>query len=317
LYPKNSHPDWLGILRPGQYGTEDWHGDWNARVLFMAKDAGSSRIFRSLAQGGRGWPWVTDPSRPTNRNLRPLLDMVPGGKLYASFLGPLLRNDDRESGDLPSTPAIKAFVDDLFRWTVDNMQNVQVVAVLGREAWVAVTRSAGCPEGFAQWKRRHTSGLPLDVAVSGKQLSLFALNHPARIPATALMAQAGWRRILSELDVTLRPAMTSPANARVSRKTPSGVTAESQEDVHWTDLHARRAPRQRPVNIRAAILDILSRAGASGSTADSFAALPWRDGFRYDKLRVAMALLAGETGLLIQHQGQLADGTPARYRLRD
>jgi hypothetical protein len=187
------------------YGTEDWHGDWSARVLFMAKDAGSSRIFKPLAKGGRGWNWVTNHARPTNRNLRPLIDSLPGEKLYGSFLGPLLRNDDRESGDLVIDESIRAFVQELFQWTVSQMPNLDTVAVLGKDAWRELTLAIRSPEESNRWQVRHLSGKPLLVNIAGRSIHLVALNHPARIVGPKLMEQPGWRWISQRLNGGVAP----------------------------------------------------------------------------------------------------------------
>jgi hypothetical protein len=185
IYPDETHI----------YGTEDWHGDWSARVLFMAKDAGSSRIFKPVTKGGRGWKWITNHSRPTNRNLRPLIDSLPGGKLYGSFLGPLLRNDDQESGELVIDESIRAFVQDLFQWTVSQMPHLETVAVLGKDAWRELMLAIDLPEESSRWKVRHLSGKPLLANIAGRTIHLVALNHPARIVGPKLMQQPGWRWI--------------------------------------------------------------------------------------------------------------------------
>ncbi len=186
------------------YGTEDWHGDWGADILFMAKDAGSSRIFLPESSGGRGWPWITNHRRPTNRNLRPLLDQLRGGKLYGSFLGPLLRNDNRESGSLVMDDRVRAFVKELFLWTVSEMTRpgsgrLRTVAVLGIDAWRELLLAIGQGDEAKRWKQRHLSGEPLEVLIAGHALSFVALNHTAArgMSATDFQGQSGWRWILN------------------------------------------------------------------------------------------------------------------------
>ena len=178
------------------YGTEDLYGDWNAEVLLMAKDAGSSRNFLPPSTGGLGWAWVHNPARPTNRNLVPLAEQLPCGKLYASFLGPLLRNDGQESGDLVIDASIRQFIQRLFIWTVENMPRLKTVAVLGQEGWRELNDALGMPHEARAWKRRHLSGEPLRVELGGRGVYLVALNHPARISASVLMQQPGWKWIL-------------------------------------------------------------------------------------------------------------------------
>lgn len=179
------------------YGTEDLYGDWSSPLLIMAKDAGSSGNFLPASKGGKGWAWVHNPARPTNRNLKPLADSLPIPKLYASFLGPLLRNDDRESGDLYLDESIRSFVRRLFYWTVAQMDAVETVAVLGKESWTELMLAIGRTRESAAWKSFHLRGNPLVVSIDGKSLEFVALNHPARITADVLARQPGWRHIVT------------------------------------------------------------------------------------------------------------------------
>jgi hypothetical protein len=179
------------------YGTQEMYGDWDAELLLMAKDAGSSRIFLPRSVGGRGWRWTHDPSRPTNRNLEGIARDLGCPLFYASFLGPLLRNDDQESGPLTITAETRVFIERLFVWTVRRMSKLKTVAVLGNDAWRELAVAAGVGTEASRWKERHLSGQPLSIELAGKKISLFALNHPARIPAATLRQQPGWKRIVS------------------------------------------------------------------------------------------------------------------------
>jgi hypothetical protein len=179
------------------YGTQEMYGDWDAELLLMAKDAGSSRIFLPQTEGGRGWRWTHDPSRPTNRNLEGIARDLGCPLFYASFLGPLLRNDDQESGPLTITAETRVFIERLFGWTVRRMSKLKTVAVLGNDAWRELAVAAGVGTEASRWKERHLSGQPLSIELAGKKISLFALNHPSRIPAATLRQQPGWKRIVS------------------------------------------------------------------------------------------------------------------------
>jgi hypothetical protein len=178
------------------YGTEDLYGDWHADVLLMAKDAGSSRNFLPESRGGLGWSWVHNPSRPTNRNLIPLVEQLPCGKLYASFLACLLRNDAQESGNLVMDARIRDFVKRTFLWTVEQMPRLRSVAVLGADAWREIMLAAGNSDEARLWKARHTSGQPVSICFGARTIEFFALNHPARITPDRLMRQAGWKQLL-------------------------------------------------------------------------------------------------------------------------
>lgn len=299
------------------YGTEDWHGDWNARVLFLAKDAGSSRIFRPISSGGRGWAWITNPARPTNRNLAPLLNSLPNGKLYASFLGPLLRNDDQESGNLPMTSSVARFATDLFLWTASEMTNMDTVAVLGREAWLVVTRAVGHAETFADWKRRHSSGEPLQVSIAGKTRSLVSLYHPARISSERLLVQPGWSWIMNQHErISAVSPKAADQQARSVLSMSSEIAQESDQPAKgtWRNLSPAKTKQQKPVGIRAEMLRILRNADSMGVPSRAFQYLEWQtDGFREDKLRKAMQILSGEAACEIQVSN---DAPPTRWRLK-
>lgn len=193
IYPDETH----------LYGTEDLYGDWGGEVLLLAKDAGASSNFLPASRGGSGWAWVHNPARRTNRNLVPLAEQLPCGKLYASILACLLRNDDQESGPIFLDDRVRAFVKRVLLWTLEQMPRVRSVAVLGGDSWRESMRALDLRQEGREWKARHLSGEPVEVRVAGKRIEFFALNHPARITADRLMQQPGWRRLARKHGATM------------------------------------------------------------------------------------------------------------------
>jgi len=94
--------------------------------------------------------------------------------------------------------AIRGFVKSLFLWTIAGMPRVRTVAVLGKEAWRELTTAIEQQSEIGNWKARHESGLPLITSVGSKTIAFVALNHPARISASELAKQPGWRWVVKE-----------------------------------------------------------------------------------------------------------------------
>lgn len=116
--------------RPALFGTESMYGRWSdARVLILARDAGTKWNFIPRPQG-RGFPWVHDETRPTNRNLRPYADSMKCPKLYGSAMSCLVLNAPKPSDGRKATERVKLrpllddrcrqFVSKVLRWTLDH-----------------------------------------------------------------------------------------------------------------------------------------------------------------------------------------------------
>lgn len=134
------------------FGSETLWGDWNGRVLVLAKDWGPSRLLRARIDAGEPQPWRHEPRMLTNRRLVRLgalagiyaaeegLDGVgvqrerECGALYGSALANLLREDGRVSGALPNRGAALEYGVEVLRFVRAHMPALEVVMCLGGEA---------------------------------------------------------------------------------------------------------------------------------------------------------------------------------------
>lgn len=164
------------------YGTESLYGDWNGRLLVLAKDFAPRTVVESrMALDARpyraGCPCKDRELRMgqrTNLRLVRFARRIEAGILYGSVLGGLLRNDGETSGALPAPSAIEPYAQKLVRFTIAQMPSVEVVACLGVEAWLATL--AGLNVERTERKRVPADRQPLLVG----GLALFAMRHPSR-----------------------------------------------------------------------------------------------------------------------------------------
>ncbi len=171
------------------FGTESLYGDWDGRVLLLAKDFGPSKILHQRVASGDTRPYRHEPSMRTNRRLQLLVGpVVEQGLLYGSALGNLLRDDDMVSGTLPNREAALDYGRNVLRFTIERMPNLHWIVCLGAEAWDCACRAR---ELAGDWEAHRTSGEPLG--------SLVAAYHPAaRIPRE-LMARP-WRALTAMVE---------------------------------------------------------------------------------------------------------------------
>ena len=155
------------------FGTESLYGDWNGRVLLLAKDFGPSEILHHRIASGDTRPYRHEPGMRTNRQLQRLAEpFLEQGLLYGSALGNLLRDDDTVSGALPNREAALAYGTRVFRFTIQCMPNLRWIVCMGAEAWEC---ACGARELVGDWEEHRRSGEPLGP--------LIATYHPAaRIP---------------------------------------------------------------------------------------------------------------------------------------
>jgi len=135
-------PDWVTQFRlPGYvniyelvpqetrlFGTESLYGDWNARVLLLAKDFACSNLLHQRIAARDLRPYRHEPTLRTNRALRRLADPLctaPDaehcGLLYGSALASLCRDDGNMSGALPNRAAAIEFGSRALEFTLENM----------------------------------------------------------------------------------------------------------------------------------------------------------------------------------------------------
>lgn len=167
------------------YGTESLYGDWNGRLLLLAKDFACSSLVQERIDHGCADPYRHAQHLRTNKllikhaaGLTRSTDPVSCGILYGSALASLLRDDSEMSGNLPNKAEAMDFGVRALRFTLQNMPNLQVIGCLGQEAWQCVCRCLDFPH--SNWKEaRDTEGLRQHGS-----LTLIPGFHPAARTAT-------------------------------------------------------------------------------------------------------------------------------------
>lgn len=169
------------------YGTETLFGDWDGTTLLLAKDGcptpdlreakvrgATSRRHAERARGDKGG-WRT------NESLARSVAGLPGGKLYGSATANLLYDDRRWSRSLPGfrDGTLFEYFVRVLAWVVEQMPNLQRVACLGQEAWFLANVTMGRPELARQFAAHRDGGAPSRGSVGGKEITAFALYHPA------------------------------------------------------------------------------------------------------------------------------------------
>jgi len=220
--PRPDLPDWIRNYKPPAgwtnahseldpsecrlYGTETLFGDWDARVLILAKDWGPTPWLRTLiARGDPGWRHA-ERSRgdqagyKTNEFLVRAAPMLPGGKLYGSATANLLYDDPGWSRGLPGfwSGPLHDHLSQVLRWVLTTMPRVEVVACIGAESWYLTTRVLGHKHASRRFKDHRLDPQPLICKCEGKQIAAFAVKHPAR--GSNEEKWIGWRAIASYME---------------------------------------------------------------------------------------------------------------------
>jgi hypothetical protein len=193
------------------YGTETLFGDWNSRVLLLAKDWGPTDALKSgIDDPAESNPWrhaqreVGDKGGVrTNEMLSRCAFAIPGGKLYGSATANMLYDDPGWSRSLPGFEygPLHDFLKRVLSWVLESMPRVQYVACLGNEAWFLTCSTIGArssANGFAQ--HRDSFG-PVSGAVGKKKISAFALYHPAARVSNE-SKEKGWQRLAASLSIS-------------------------------------------------------------------------------------------------------------------
>jgi len=341
--PRPKVPDWIKTHIPPRgwtnvftlvpsnehlYGTETLFGDWDGQTLLLAKDGAPTGVIRELRDKGEKRPWRhaqrelgDSGGYKTNENLAAAAATLPGGKLYGSATANLLCDDPRWSRSLPGfrTGPLHEYLKRVLEWVLESMPNVERIACLGQEAWFLTSIVLGRADLSSKFTRARNSCEPLIGNCRGKQLSVFALFHPAaRVPDNA--KRACWSAMMGAVPpAAIRSGVPvrQKSERQVGMTEPNAVSQDAAGSFPWTDISpSPKAERKSPVGIRKEMLAILNKAGHEGVLSQGFAHLGWRDGFRKDKLRVAMRLLANETGLTLQYNCEHASKDPFRYRIK-
>lgn len=129
---------------PGEtrlYGTESLYGDWNGRVLLLAKDFAPSKVLWTRLAKGDARPYRHEPGLRTNVRLERMAGRLRSGGeaetcglLYGSALANLLRDDETWSGTLPNRRAAMAYGVEVLRFTRASMPNLDTIVCMGGAA---------------------------------------------------------------------------------------------------------------------------------------------------------------------------------------
>ncbi len=181
-------------LCPGEtrlFGTEDLFGDWNGRVLLLAKDFACSRLIRERLEAGDPRPYRHEPTLVTNRRLCKFVEPLRTGAapdtcglLYGSALASLCRDDDKMSGTLPNRAEAMRFGERALAFTIGHMPNLEAIVCMGDEAWMC---ASGVLKVRSAWaKTRDAVGV-----VQAGNIRMIAAYHPAARISKARM-QRPW-----------------------------------------------------------------------------------------------------------------------------
>jgi len=176
------------------YGTESLYGDWNARILLLAKDFAPSRILRDRITAAHPRPYSHEPTLKTNVRLQQLTghlalspDPTACGLLYGSALASLCRDDGRMSGTLPSRTAALAFGARVLTFALNHLPCLRAIVCMGEEAWLVTAATLGIN---ADWRDSRESCAIVRV----NRISIIAAYHPAARVAHA-ESQRAWEQV--------------------------------------------------------------------------------------------------------------------------
>ena|SRR2546428_4948874 len=204
-----SIPDWIRDFRcqgwtnvfdrlPAEnhlYGTETLFGNWNGRVLLLAKDWGPTCWLDDGIRAGEHRPWCHNPEMVTNKKLFRFAQMIPGEKLYGSATANMLL-------DIPgSSRKLRGFYDDplqtflrrVLEWVLESMPQVKWVACLGEEAWFLSCMTLQNSIAANQFKEHRDRQRPINGTVGEKHIRAFPLYHPAALGNAINEMETGWR----------------------------------------------------------------------------------------------------------------------------
>lgn len=182
------------------YGTETLFGDWGGQTLLLAKDGAPTPVIRSLLAKGDPRPWRHAQRQlgdcggwRTNERLSRLAETVPGGKLYGSATANLLYDDPRWSRALPGfySGPLHEYLRRVLQWVLESMPAVERVACLGAEAWFLTCTTLNQALAARRFSEYRAARKPVLGKVRGREISTFALYHPAARVSDDTMGQ-GW-----------------------------------------------------------------------------------------------------------------------------
>jgi len=326
-------PGWTNVfaLVPSNnrlYGTETLFGDWGGQTLLLAKDGAPTPVIRALRDKGESQPWRHADRKlgdaggwRTNESLADAAAAISGGKLYGSATANLLLDDPRWSRKLPGvcTPGpLRDYLKRVLTWVLESMPYVSRIACLGEEAWSLTSEVLGRPDLSKDFSRYRGSHEPMTGTCAGKQLSAFALFHPAARVSNEAKRECWTAMLESSVPAVIhnRPSAQRTSEEEAVMPESESPSSKTAGQFVWYDTSPRTdAKHSSPVGIRKEMLAALRKAGEAGVLTQGFTHLSWQDGFRKDKLSTAIQLLADETGIAMQYQARQA-GTSGAFRWR-
>ena len=186
------------------YATETVHGDWDAQVLLLAKDAAPTGaiVERAKAEGCAAWRHSQRcrgdrGGCQTNERLGTLAQGLPGTQLYGSALANLLYDDPRWSRALPGfySGRLHAYLADVLRWVIDNMPNLRAIACLGEHAWFLTATVLGQAAAAREAARYRDAEQTISGSLGGRGILATSHFHPAR--GSRAQWKLGWPGLAS------------------------------------------------------------------------------------------------------------------------
>ena len=170
------------------YGTESLFGNWNGRVLLLAKDGAPACAIKKLNIEGASWQDVwRHASRErgdqkgvrTNERLEIFAKRFEGDALYGSAAAHMLRDDDTWSRALPDMHSgpLHEHLKDVLSWVVGHMPNLQLIVCLGGDAWRLCYSTFGIQERLS-YKEARDSGILASFERDGEEIRVAAMFHP-------------------------------------------------------------------------------------------------------------------------------------------
>lgn len=201
-----SCPGWTNVfqlVRKNEYlyGTETLFGDWDSRVLLLAKDACPTSAIQEACDKGEARPWRHAQRKLGDRagwrsdeRLSDLAASIPGGKLYGSATANMLYDDPRRSRALPGfyDGPLYVHLQRVLSWVLESMPQIDWIARLGAEAWFLTCKAMGNTLAASKFQEYRNARRPIGGVIGKKTIRAFPLYHPAARVSNALM-ESGWR----------------------------------------------------------------------------------------------------------------------------
>jgi predicted secreted protein len=184
------------------YATETLYGDWDGKVLLLAKDAAPAHVIRNLcaAEGNSGWRHAQrdlgdEKGWRTNERLSMLVAQnLPGIRsLYGSAAAHMMSDNPSWSRALPALHhgPLQTHLMQTLRWVLDEMRNCSAIACLGGDAWRMACNAFGAGKEAKSYTRFRDSETVLEIQHHDRSIGLTCHYHPSARVSNA-NRQRGW-----------------------------------------------------------------------------------------------------------------------------